>query len=217
MLKTPDVKASYHHGDLRRALVDASLEILTSRDVADLSLREVARRAGVSPAAPYHHFGGKAELLAAIAVEAYGLLEERMRLAVAGTDEGGATLRDCVRAYVRFALEQPSHFRVMHHAELRNGETHEELAKARQSIWQFLAEVLRGDPVKKDFLIEAGNESTLLCLAWATAHGLATLCLDGYLGSKLSMPFDVAQEPEAVADAVSALLATLVDTALRRG
>src|SRR3954453_16385563 len=103
-------KQSYHHGDLRRALLQAAAEAITETGVAALSMRDLARRAGVSHAAPTHHFGDKAGLLTAVAVEGYARLGAA--LAAAGDfAEAGV-------AYVLFATDHPGYFAVMFRPEL---------------------------------------------------------------------------------------------------
>lgn len=105
----------YHHGDLRRALVDAARRLLEAEGPSALSLRAVAREAGVSPAAPYHHFKDKAELLDAVAHEGWEMLNARMREAKAG-EEGRQQLTALGIAYVCFAREHPALYRVMYDA-----------------------------------------------------------------------------------------------------
>lgn len=208
------MKASYHHGDLRQALLDASLRILASRDAGDLSLREVARQAGVSAAAPYHHFGNKLELLAAIGVEGFALLEKELREAARHEAPGRATLESCILGYVRFALAHPSHFRVMHHPELRDPEAHPELHAHRQGIWQYLGERM-AQPESFGGALDETERSNLMALAWSTAHGLARLLVAGALCPS-EPPFPVAADPDAVAQTVAATFGQLLDRGLRK-
>ena len=97
----------YHHGDLRRALVDAARRLLEAEGPSALSLRAVAREAGVSPAAPYHHFKDKAELLDAVAQEGWDILGRQMHEAKAGAT-GMHQLTALGIAYVCFARENPA-------------------------------------------------------------------------------------------------------------
>src|SRR4051812_1871971 len=108
MATTAAGKRAYHHGDLRRAVLDGALAAIEADGPAALSLRDIARRAGVSHAAPAHHFGDKAGVLTAIATEGYGVLAESLRQA----NEDGGALVDGGSAYVRFAVTHRAHFEV---------------------------------------------------------------------------------------------------------
>src|SRR3954465_15112768 len=115
---------SYHHGDLRRALLTAVDEAITENGVATLSMRDVARRAGVSHAAPTHHFGDKAGLLTAFATEGFDLLAKALatsRLASNSFLELGVT-------YVRFAVTRRAQFEVMFRTDLYHADDPEVLA-----------------------------------------------------------------------------------------
>src|ERR1044072_2548365 len=113
---------SYHHGDLRRVLIAAALELIAERGPAAVSLRDLARVAGVSHAAPAHHFGDKAGLFTAIAVQGNELLADAL---------AGADLEDMGVRYVRFAAEHPSHFEVMFRPDLWHADD-PDLAAARE-------------------------------------------------------------------------------------
>ena len=104
----------YHHGDLSRALVDAARKILETDGPAALSLRAVAREAGVSPAAPYHHFKDKAELLEAVAHEGWVELDQALSKARASTENLGDRMTNLGVAYVCFARDNPALYRVMY-------------------------------------------------------------------------------------------------------
>src|SRR5512136_2974044 len=106
-------RTNYHHGDLKNALIEAGIEILSKEGVNGLSLRKVARKAGVSHAAPYAHFADKQALIAAISTEGYRRLNER--IGAARQQYLGDPLRQLVEgawAYVEFALNDPAHFRI---------------------------------------------------------------------------------------------------------
>jgi AcrR family transcriptional regulator len=104
----------YHHGDLSRALIDAARKILETEGPAALSLRAVAREAGVSPAAPYHHFKDKAQLLEAVAHEGWHELDLALSAARASTDDARARISNLGVAYVCFARDNPALYRVMY-------------------------------------------------------------------------------------------------------
>lgn len=148
----------YHHGDLPRALVAAALEVLDEVGPAALSLREVARRAGVSHAAPAHHFGDKAGLLTAIAVEGFEML-----IADLATQDD---FLDVGVAYVRFAVGHRAHFGVMFRPELQRRDDPALVeVKAR-------ANALLYPPAGS---VDAG------VAAWSLVHGFATLWIDDAL------------------------------------
>ena len=114
----PGPSRPYHHGDLRRALLDAAVASLAETGAAGLNLRALARRAGVSHAAPAHHFGDKTGLLTAVATEGYELLAAALAGAWARTGD----FREVGVAYVRFAVEHPGHFEVMFSPEVLDGD-----------------------------------------------------------------------------------------------
>lgn len=169
-------KESYHHGDLRQALVDAGLALLADSGPSGLSLRGVARKAGVSPAAPYHHFANKSELLAAIGAEGFELLEEELREARATAGcELGEDLSACGSAYVRFALAHPAHFRVMFRAE--DGPKHPLVEAASAPVFQLLVDGVSACQAAGEGPAIDPRALSLLC--WSTVHGIAMLLLDG--------------------------------------
>lgn len=161
----------YHHGDLRRALVDAARRILEAEGPTALSLRAVAREAGVSPAAPYHHFKDKAELLDAVAAEGWTMLD-----AALGKARAEAPLKESMNAlgvaYVCFARENPALYRVMYDTARDKEELPETMQKGEDSAYCKV----------RDTLIEVGADpaaTTDLELAtiaaWCAAHGLAEM------------------------------------------
>lgn len=166
----------YHHGDLRDALIRAADELLAERGLEGFTLRETARRAGVSPAAPSHHFGGTAGLLTEVA--ALGWAELARRLAIAGdTGSTAERLKAQGVAYVRFAVEFPGRFHLMfrHDMLLRDRPS---LDRATGEAWNALertVRALRGQ--KEGEELDAEGEAMLIGI-WSTAHGFAHLTLD---------------------------------------
>src|SRR5262245_16908342 len=110
---------TYHHGDLRRALLDTAVKVVEKDGVSALTLQTLARRAGVSSGAPYHHFESREQLLAAIAQDGLLLLVQEMKRASADAPDAGAHLAGLGRGYMRFALAHRGHFRVIFRPELR--------------------------------------------------------------------------------------------------
>jgi AcrR family transcriptional regulator len=160
----------YHHGDLSRALVQAARRILENEGPAALSLRAVAREAGVSPAAPYHHFKDKGELLEAVANEGWAQLGAEVAAARGAAPCNKTALTDIGVAYVRFARANPALYRVMNDG-MRDRTAMPDHAKDGESGWRTV----------EDAIIEAGgnpdpNELQLATIAaWCAAHGLAEM------------------------------------------
>ena len=162
----------YHHGDLRTALLSAALEEIDAVGASRLSLREVARRAGVSHAAPRHHFRDKAGLLTALAADGYRMLaQSTAEAAVTGS------LEQVGLAYVRFALAHPAHFAVMFRPDLYDQQD-EELVRQRDAAAAVLL-----DAVGRDLGAGAGEQELLagVVAAWSATHGFATLWVTGNL------------------------------------
>ena len=173
------VKANYHHGDLRRALMDVSIDILKKHEVETLNLRKLAVLAGVSPGAPYHHFADRAELVAAIANEGFELLEGSMRKATATcANEASARLEALGQAYVHFAISHPGYFRVMFRRETHNNAT-TAMRGAGQRTFQLLCDAITA--CQQTGSAPAGDPQPLILHAWAAVHGLSTLLVDGDL------------------------------------
>ena len=174
----------YHHGDLPRALVGAAVELIEEVGPSALSLREVARRAGVSHGAPAHHFGDKAGLLTAVATEGYDLAAQALADALAETGD----FREVGVAYVRFALEHRAHFEVMYRPELYRDDD-PALVAARDRA----AATLYGPSTEL-----TGDEATGVSggiAAWSLVHGFATLWLSGNLERVVAGdPIDAARD-----------------------
>src|SRR5271156_4467725 len=113
---------AYHHGDLRRALIDAALALVTEDQDWTFSLREVARRAGVSHNAPYNHFASKRELLAAVAAAGYDALRDKLLNSFSADNSPDKALIKSGVAYVKFGLEHPAYYRLMFSSELAGGD-----------------------------------------------------------------------------------------------
>jgi AcrR family transcriptional regulator len=162
----------YHHGDLSRALVDAARRILEAEGAAALSLRAVAREAGVSPAAPYHHFKDKTELLEAVAHGGWEALGDAIVAARTNAPSVGEALSGIGVAYVKFANANPALYRLMYDT-VRDRTAMPEHAKQDDS----------GYAQVQSALIEAGadpldeRELELATIAsWCAVHGLAEMC-----------------------------------------
>lgn len=165
--------------DVRRAVLDGALAIIESAGADSLSMREVARRAGVSHQAPYHYFGDRAGIFAAISEEGFNRFADEFEAAVAGSNDPLAT---CLNTYVRFALTHSGHYRVMFRSDICGISTHESARAAADRA--FLALLDLAAKVDPDRGADA-DALTLPIALWSSAHGLATLLIDGPLVTKL--------------------------------
>jgi AcrR family transcriptional regulator len=180
----------YHHGDLRRALLAAAVEVIGEEGASGLRLREVARRAGVSHAAPAHHFGDRAGLLTALAVEGYRLLAEALDAAMSRT----GSFLEVGAAYVGFAAGHRAHFEVMFRPELHHADDADLLAA------QAGAAALLYPPAAAASGATDGEALDAAVAAWSLVHGLATLWVHG------ALPAAVCTDPEALARRAAAHL-----------
>jgi AcrR family transcriptional regulator len=189
---------SYHHGDLRRALLDATLELVGQKGPEGFTLRAAAKLAGVSDAAPYHHFTDKEALLAAVAEEGYGELYIALESAARGHAQSP---RDRARglgvAYVLFAASHPSHFRVMVSRSLQQHARLPGLALAAGQAFQLVRDALL-DAVGAEQAAELPSEQVIFG-AWGLVHGLAFLAIDGHLGA-------IGEDPERLRELVDGVL-----------
>lgn len=165
--------------DVRRAVLDGALEIIATQGPDALSMREVARRAGVSHQAPYHYFGDRAGILAAITEEGFTKFADSFEEQLRTSDN---PLIDCLKMYVSFALAHPGHYRVMFRSDLSGADVdgspaHQAGERAFQALLD-LAATVDEDSSPEDVMM-------LPMTLWAHAHGIATLLLDGPLASKL--------------------------------
>ncbi len=196
---------AYHHGDLRQALLDATQSVLDEKGLEGFTLRECARRAGVSHAAPAHHFGDAMGLLTAFATlgfERMGSLMQDYR-DVAGR-EPAAQLRAVGLAYVDFAIRYRAHFQLMFRRD-RLDAGNALLRAAGERAASHLSDTLAAVIKARGIVLAQGDMDDRLLLAWSAVHGFATLLLEGRLdGWRGRQP--VAKFAAGVGDRVLALL-----------
>jgi AcrR family transcriptional regulator len=195
---------TYHHGQLRQALIQAAEMILAESGIDALTLRAAARRAGVSPAAPAHHFGSLQGLLTEVAILGFEALAAELE---AGNARGGADpaarLREQGLGYVRFALAHPGRFLLMFRKELLDREQ-PRLQAAGARAFALLAEVVRevrGLGTAPPLAVE---DRAFLLLAWSAVHGFAHLALEGQL------------DPMAQGQAIDAFVESLLPGVMRQ-
>ncbi|ANM31075.1 hypothetical protein ABI59_18085 [Acidobacteria bacterium Mor1] len=190
-------KDRYHHGDLRRALIDAAVDLIRTGGVGQWTLREAARRAGVSVAAPYRHFESKQDLLAAVALEGFQRFGAALGEAIART-EGDAfdQLTNIGRGYIRFATENPSFIEVMFGREFSSLDDYPELAAAADSAHDHLLRTVEGclELLGTEPSVDA---DVLAVMAWSMVHGLSSLLSSNKLRDHQT-PEQAAQLTEAV-------------------
>jgi AcrR family transcriptional regulator len=167
---------SYHHGDLRAVLLKVAMQILRSEGLAALSLREVARRAGVSHQAPYHHFPTRGHLMAALACDGFTRLGDELdRIQAAATDPVAAAQETGVR-YVTFAAENPERFRLMFGSDIGSREPYPDLAAAADRVFAALVR-----PFGISLRHKGAARDPVVLTLWSTVHGLAALVVDGQI------------------------------------
>lgn len=200
-------KTGYHHGDLRRSLVDAAADILRETQQWDFSLREVARRAGVSHNAPYGHFADKRALLSAVGVAGYETLRQRMMAASADAPDADTALRAIGTAYIGFGLENPAYYRLMFGQYLQSdGTLPTDLLAAAEASRAVLRDVVRGGAQDGSFDVDPDDPHAVaaaVLACWAMVHGFTLLAVDGL--AQLEAAVDVQE------------LAALVTGRFRRG
>jgi AcrR family transcriptional regulator len=173
----------YHHGDLPRALLEAAVEAIAEGGPAAVSLRDLARRAGVSHAAPAHHFGDKAGLLTAVAADGF----RRLAATLGETYEATGSFLEVGVAYVRFAVTHRAYFEVMFRPELYHGDD-PELVRARDA-----ARALLYPPAAEAATSPDGDDNVRAGVAaWSLVHGLATLWLNH------NLPPQLGDDPEQI-------------------
>lgn len=184
----------YHHGNLREALLDAAERLLEREGASALALRRIARDAGVSHAASYHHFDGREALLRGLAARGFERFGAALAAAIAGR-EGQPAFAEMGVAYVAFAARHPAVFRLLFGPEAADRQVHPEVKAAAEAAFAGLLRMARE--------VGPGDEAEVrrrALSAWALVHGLASLLVDGQLG-----PLGVTlEEHEAVARALLA-------------
>jgi AcrR family transcriptional regulator len=198
----------YHHGDLRPALVDAAIDVIAERGVRDFSMAEASRRLGVTTAAPYRHFADRDELLATVAVRALGVFAAMLADAADAAGAPAQRLAAMAGAYVRFAAQQRPLFDTIFNSGLDKSR-YPELQRAWEPVDALLAvvrEVCDGDAAEAEALADAVE---------ASAHGYATLLIDGEYGEGPDAVNAAAAKATASARALIAGRQALRPTSLR--
>ncbi len=204
----------YHHGALRAALIEASEAVLAERGMEGFSLREVARRSGVSPAAPAHHFGDAKGLLAAVATLAFDGLTAALEAGNArGGDDPVACLREQGVGYVGFALRYPGRFGLMFRSGLHKDDALEQSAHAAFMALELAVRRLYAVPMSTP--LAPGQWHALLSI-WSVVHGFAHLALAGQFDAFAPPGAREAMLRETLAPMLEAQLIALRPRAVKR-
>ena len=207
MIKTPRraPPRPYHHGNLVAAIVEAALALLDETQDWTFSLREVARRAGVSHNAPYKHFPEKRDLLAAVAARGFDMLTERTLSLLDGVTDARVRLLLCGRAFITLGMSHPALYRLMFGPALSSARSGRPMiekiaaAKARSVVDAAIVEAARTGVFPSS--LAGPRESAAAALAmWSMMHGLTMLTIDDFAGP-----------PEAIEAVVDSMLGTLLD------
>ena len=173
-------KKTYHHGDLKNALIKAGVEILAKEGVSGLSLRKVASKAGVSHAAPYSHFADKQALIAAISTEGFRQLYERVS-AVAEEHKAKPSrqLIEAAWTYVQFALDDRDRFKVMFSGVLEKEKEYPEFVAESQRNFQLVKMIVEANQAAG--VLSSGPSDLAALSAWGIVHGFILLLLEGQI------------------------------------
>ncbi|MBN2547989.1 MAG: TetR/AcrR family transcriptional regulator [Anaerolineales bacterium] len=170
-------RSSYHHGDLKNALIQAGTEILSTEGVSALSLRRVASKAGVSHSAPYAHFADKQALIAAISTEGFRLLYKRLLAEVeADRDDPTRMLVEVAYAYLMFARAMPAYFKIMFSGILEKEQEYPDFVDLSKKNFQLLVGLVQ--QCQSAGLLQAGAPEVLAVSIWSLVHGFTALLLE---------------------------------------
>ena len=174
---------AYHHGDLRSALIDAARKLIGEKGPRAISLREVAKAAGVSHAAPYRHFKDKDELLASIAELGFRRLADRLEEITAQVENTREQLLESGKAYVRLALAAPEITLLMFGGYVLIGEPNPELQRSADRAYQGLIRVIENG-IATGLYIEKSS-SDLAMAVWSLVHGFSLLAIGNHVPTEL--------------------------------
>lgn len=182
-------KNTYHHGDLRQSLINAAIALISEEGISELSLRQVARRVGVSHNAPYRHFEDKEALLAAVAEQGFQSLLVAIETARQGIPPDSPQRLEAIGvAYVHFALAHPFHYRLMFGDYRCNLSKYSALAEAAQQSFMVLVNTIREGQMAGIFRL--ADPVDMARVAWSLVHGQAMLGLDNKLQVKQGEEFE---------------------------
>lgn len=187
---------TYHHGNLGAALVEAALSLVLEKGADAVTIREVARRAGVSHTAPYRHFADKQALMATVAKQGFDLMVSRMRQRMAAyPDDPLLRFKNCGIAYIEFAVAHPAHYRVMFGPGGERGRASDALKDSAAEAFRTLFDSITD--CQTQGLVKPGDAMEMALAAWSIVHGFSMLFIDQhvkdtvYYDKKLERMMDV--------------------------
>lgn len=213
--RPPAAADTYHHGDLRQALIDAAESMLQQQGLEAFTLRECARRAGVSHAAPAHHFGDARGLLSACAASGLDRLADTIDgyLSLAPTGDTTARLRAVGQAYIDFALANRALFQLMFRRDRLNPQD-DALRAAGKRVGDALRDAI--DTVLAERKLPAAERGQRILLAWSLVHGYVTLVLEQQTGELFGLDADQGEAASAMGGELLRLLIDGLANPLRR-
>lgn len=172
-------RRTYHHGNLRRALLDEALATIRDEGLDALTLREIGARLGVSRTALYRHFADKQALLTAVATEGFRMLRERLVAAWQECGRGPAGSQGMGVAYIRFAIDNPAHYRVMFSRFVDPECKEPELATEAEGAFRALVDSVVA--LQREGLVRSDDSILMARYIWSVVHGVAMLAIDGQI------------------------------------
>ena len=174
----------YHHGDLKNALIQAGIKILSTEGLAALSLRKVAQRAGVSHAAPYAHFADKQAMVAAISTAGYRQLYDRLESAVMKyQDDPLRQLVEAAWAYLQFAIREPAHFKLTLSGVVEKEQDYPAFVEMTGKAFRLLVQLT--ESCQQAGILRPGPPEQAAISVWSLVHGFASLVLEGQISPSL--------------------------------
>lgn len=198
-----DDTSSYHHGDLRVSLLTEAADMIAEGGAGSVTMRELGRRLGVSRSAPYRHFPDKSALLVAVAAAGFQRLGARLQSVEIRSGESGLEhLRRIAEEYVRFALANPAHYRLMYGREALTREDQPELKEAANALFEELVELI--ESYQRDGLIKLEDPRAQAYVAWGAVHGLASLLIEGQILATVDVDALIRQTTSTLLDGMRA-------------
>ena len=175
---------TYHHGDLKNALIQAGIEVLSQDGISALSLRKVARVAGVSHAAPYAHFADKQALIAAISTAGYTRLYEQLAAVIEEFESDPVQqLIEAAWTYTEFAITETDHFKIITSDVVAKEQDYPELVAITHQSFELLVQI--AENCQKAGILREGPAEMMAISVWSAIHGLVTLVLERQVSRRL--------------------------------